>query len=277
MSSNQLRVWPQIGPVRLTATGTQHGLLTIEHTVGLFIGRDIVLTGSGQKDKHLRVKRIVSPTQIIVGPRDEHPATFSSCTFYSPSNNSAIISYEYIHDPDKENGDVMNAAFERLPTGAIRTTTVSPLGNDVNTPQGAIETFEPDTRLVYGPCCELKEIREWVPLWRIIDASNVTISGNTFTFSTATMPQWLKKDMQFVVVTGGGSNVEQVFTLQSIVWESNSFTVVESPAAFSGAINIDFGLNEPLKITKFKYGSTASLTKLETRWGRVTKEDILNK
>jgi len=121
------RKWPGVGPLPLTSNGTSDGIITISSTIGVFVGQLATVKSSTQPEKSVQVKRILSATQIQVGPRDES-SNFSSVSWYLTADSAVFYAPEQDIPSNAETGEIWAMVYEHLPIAALRSIMVDPLG-----------------------------------------------------------------------------------------------------------------------------------------------------
>lgn len=131
------RTWERQGPILLTEQGGDDGILTLE-TVALFkVKQVVVLSSTDQPDLQLEVKRVISPTKLIVGPKANNGnlKLKANVSAYGPGNLATLRAEEQPKNKIPQN-DIMQAVYEQEPTVALRMFSVDKIGRpwDVNNP-----------------------------------------------------------------------------------------------------------------------------------------------
>lgn len=127
--SKEFKVYPNVGPLPFTVDGTAQGTITVASTLGLYQWAEVVVSAFSLPDKQLQIKRIVSHTQIVVGPRDNSPS-WSSVSFYTVALSATVTLPTQSYDVSLlSDGNIASAVYESHPIAAIRTLNVDPFGD----------------------------------------------------------------------------------------------------------------------------------------------------
>jgi hypothetical protein len=126
----EFKVYPNVGPLLFTSDGTTEGLVTVADTIGLYQYAEVVVSALGKPDKQLQIKRIISKTQIIVGPRDFSPR-WSAIDLYTVILGATVTQPTQTYDVAtiSGEGDILSSVFESFPIAALRVYNVDPYGN----------------------------------------------------------------------------------------------------------------------------------------------------
>ncbi len=62
------RAWEAVNPVAFVANGGADGTITLLSTAGFKVKQSVVISAISLPDKKLEVKKVISPTKLIVGP-----------------------------------------------------------------------------------------------------------------------------------------------------------------------------------------------------------------
>jgi hypothetical protein len=119
-----------VPPQPFIADGTANGKVTIADTrlfkvkQKVFLKSDVLPTRDG-----LEVKRIVSPTEMYIGPEKGNINSYSDLSGFLVADNAVIGSNEQVRSsiPSEE---ISRAVYEEEPTVAIRSMLVDKHGND---------------------------------------------------------------------------------------------------------------------------------------------------
>jgi hypothetical protein len=125
------RKWLAVGPVTLTANGTQFGVVTVADTSGFKVKGSAVLTSASPAAYlQVQIQRVNSITQMVVGPSGStpSPSNFVDVSAYTVASGAAISFSEQDKNRIKAD-DIDQAVYESDPTVAIRTIPVDPYGN----------------------------------------------------------------------------------------------------------------------------------------------------
>lgn len=118
-----------VPPRAFTADGTQFGVVTVADTIGFKVKAEVVLNATGLPPLSLQVKRVLSNTQLIVGPNGKiSPNDFKDISAYTVALGASIQAQEQnkVNIPDV---DHYKAIYEMDPTVADRVIPVDPYGN----------------------------------------------------------------------------------------------------------------------------------------------------
>ena len=131
--------WLAVAPILFTVDGTSLGIITIANTSGFKVKQRAVVSATGLPDKQVQIKRVLSPTQMIVGPlpdqlqpanRQQGNQLLSVRTDLS-LYTVAAGAYVYAEEQDKSRltvDDLWAAVYDQEPAVAIRTTPVDQYG-----------------------------------------------------------------------------------------------------------------------------------------------------
>lgn len=128
--------WPAISPRLFTANGSDKGIVTILNTSGFKVKQHVVISGTGLSDLSVQVKRVISSTQLIVGPLNpgqgkQSLTTTSDLSAYTLAANSFIFAEEQ----DKANlkpNDIIQAVYRQEPGTTIGVELDDEFGNPYN-------------------------------------------------------------------------------------------------------------------------------------------------
>lgn len=130
--------WLAVPPRLMTADGTTEGVITVTSTKDLRVKMEIVLQAPLIPPTRLQLKRVLSSTQIIVGPFPDTNTqgkaglrTTSDVSVYTVLAGSFIYTAEQNKSIPKSD-DIDQAVYEQEPVVAIRTFAVDDLGNSYN-------------------------------------------------------------------------------------------------------------------------------------------------
>jgi hypothetical protein len=124
------RSWDSIGPVLFAANGGADGSITVASTSGMRVKQEVIVASTTQPTlSKIEIKRVLSPTKIIVGPIK------TTGEFLSRSNLSAYLLADLatvkVIDQKKSkptDRDIFSFVYEPEPAVAIRTLGVDELG-----------------------------------------------------------------------------------------------------------------------------------------------------
>lgn len=121
------RRWFAISPIALTANGTSDGVVTVSDTTGFKVKRRVKLESNTQGKTELEVKKVLSPTQMILGPIS---ADMSDRADLSPflTADSATIEAPETARPQIDNETTLRYTYDEEPTMARRSVLVDRYG-----------------------------------------------------------------------------------------------------------------------------------------------------
>lgn len=144
------RLWEEIPARAFTADGQANGIVTLESTIQFRVKQKIKLTAIGKETLQLQVKRVISTTQMILGPDDNQINSRVNLSSYTlgltpmvsaPEQNKTSI-------PDK---DQAYMTLEREPVNARRVFVVDDFGNPIGTtPENPLHTQLSDGSINIG-------------------------------------------------------------------------------------------------------------------------------
>lgn len=123
-----------IAPVRFTSNGTTFGVVTISDTINFKDKQTVILQSNTVPQTNFQIKRVISSTQLIVGPNDNNlnPTNFSDISMFLVADNariSASLQDKTVLVPDK---DHYLAIYESSPVNADRVIPVDGYGNIIS-------------------------------------------------------------------------------------------------------------------------------------------------
>lgn len=127
------REWPQVGPLLFTADGTATGKATVSSTIGFYVGQTCIVSAIGYPNKNVQVKRIISSTELQLGPIDNNPNSYTSLSFYTTALSASITAPQQVANVTASNGEIAASVYESPPISAIRAIYVDQLGRPYNT------------------------------------------------------------------------------------------------------------------------------------------------
>lgn len=123
-----------ISSVAFAADGGQDGVITLASTEYFKVKQTVVVSAISLSELVLEVKRVISPTKMIVGPKN------TTGKFLSRADLSqytiALLSTVRAEEQPKSKlppNDITQAVYEQEPTVAIRTFSVDEFGNKYDT------------------------------------------------------------------------------------------------------------------------------------------------
>jgi hypothetical protein len=121
-----------VPPQAFTANGTDRGVVTIANTSLFKVKQQVSLMASALPNILLEVKKIISPTQLIVGPISPDINSYQDISAYTTAQISFIFANEQKR-PSIPFEEFMRAVYEEEPTVALRTMLVDIFGNRYTT------------------------------------------------------------------------------------------------------------------------------------------------
>jgi len=130
--------WLAVPPRLMTADGNTEGVVTVTSTRNLRVKMEVVLQAPAIPPTRLQIKKVLSPTQFIVGPFPD-TNTQGKAGLKQTSDISvytvAAGSFIYTAEQDKKipkSDDIDQAVYEQEPVVALRTFDVDEFGNSYN-------------------------------------------------------------------------------------------------------------------------------------------------
>jgi hypothetical protein len=122
------RFWEKIGPVPLTADGTENGKITVEDTDCFKVKAFVLLKSDTQGVQRFQIKRVISKTEMFLGLEGTKITARSDLSIFKASENTTI------EQPEQEKvkldqEDMDQATYEQEPTVARRSLLVDKGGN----------------------------------------------------------------------------------------------------------------------------------------------------
>ena len=120
------KFWERQGPVAFSANGGEDGLVTLSSVICFKVKQSVSIKAIGLPTLQLEVKRVISATQLYVGPRQSVPQknrslkTRSDLSAYTTALSASIQAVEQSKAKVPPN-DIIQAVYEHEPTIAIRT------------------------------------------------------------------------------------------------------------------------------------------------------------
>lgn len=123
------RLWESVSPVAFTADGGADGTITLSSTAGFKVKQSVVISAIALPALKLEVKRVTSPTQLIVGPVVTTGKLLAKqdLSAYTLGTIPTIRAEEQSKTGFLLN-DMIQAVYEQEPTIAIRTVSVDQYG-----------------------------------------------------------------------------------------------------------------------------------------------------
>lgn len=119
-----------VPPQPFTANGTANGVVTVADTRLFKVKQRVFLrSNTVPSTDGLEVKRIISQTQLVVGPEKQPIHVHSDVSNFLVADNAVIGSNEQVR-PSIPVEEFSRAVYEEEPTVAVRTMLVDKQGND---------------------------------------------------------------------------------------------------------------------------------------------------
>ena len=128
----RFKIWEAIFPRSFTANGTTNGIVTIASTQCFYQWQRVIVKATSLPNKSLEIKRILSLTQMVVGPVDQVANRYSALDLYTVGLGASIEAPEQNFGVDYTEGDVFPAVYENHPIAALRSILVDCSGQHYN-------------------------------------------------------------------------------------------------------------------------------------------------
>ena len=115
-----------------TANGGANGSVSIADTSLFKVKQQVIITATGQTNLELEVKKVVSPTSMIVGPTTGNINAFTDISAYTTALSASVSANEQKR-PQISADDFERAVYEEEPTVAKRVILVDEFGNKYDT------------------------------------------------------------------------------------------------------------------------------------------------
>lgn len=124
--------WGAVAPKLFTANGTTLGIVTVASTSGFKVKQVVVISQNLLPDLQLQVKRVTSPTQLIVGPIPTKVGQ-SLLTFRTDISAYTVAGGAFIYSAEQDKvkikpDDIEQAIYDQEPTVAMRSVLVDQFG-----------------------------------------------------------------------------------------------------------------------------------------------------
>ena len=132
--------WLAVAPQLFTSNGVDGGYITVADTAGFRVKAQVVISATGQPDLTLQLKRVLSKTQLVVGPLNSAiDNTKINLTAYTLAAGAFIYQNQQPRVTITP-ADIIQSVYEQEPVCAIRTENVDQYGNpyDKNNPMPII-------------------------------------------------------------------------------------------------------------------------------------------
>lgn len=123
--------WEAFPSVAFSANGTVDGIVTIPLTFGLYTKQKILLKSNTQGGKALEIKRVLSSTQVVVGPDGAKLDVVSDVSAFTTADSATLEAAEQPR-PSIPLQEHERAVYEEEPVVAKRVILVDQLGEKYN-------------------------------------------------------------------------------------------------------------------------------------------------
>lgn len=121
-----------VPPQSFTANGDASGKVTIADTTKFVVGHIVVIKSNTQPHLTLKVKRIISRTEMFVGPEKEPIQARIDLSLYLVADTASVQAAEQ-NRPSIPEQDIERNTYAEEPTVARRVTMVDPMGDPYDT------------------------------------------------------------------------------------------------------------------------------------------------
>lgn len=115
-----------VPPVAFTAAGTARGKVTVTSTAGFHVKMEVTINHPSQPEITLQVKRVISSTQMILGPTGQPIDKFTNLISYDAQ--TFIYAKEQLR-PNIPLQEIERAVYQEEPAVALRTLSVDEFGS----------------------------------------------------------------------------------------------------------------------------------------------------
>lgn len=136
------RKWEQVLPVNLISDGGENGLITVSSTDGFKVKQIAVLKADNVPTINVQIKRVISPTQMYVGPSGSNIESRSDVSQYTVALNASIEAAEQ-ERPNIPQVEHERAVYEEEPVLAKRVVLVDKFGGRIDE-ENPIPSRDPD-------------------------------------------------------------------------------------------------------------------------------------
>jgi len=178
------RSWERIDPVLFTADGGANGLITIADTSCFKVKQKVILLSSTQTSGiQAEVKKVISPTTLLVGPRNNQKGGNRSLLTRLDVSAFLVTDSATIHAEEQPKAvptpnDIVKAVYEQEPTLALRNLLVDKLGRPISDDNKLPVTGEFTATLASSPKEQLNAFLEKLDTFDKVEQE--TIDGTIF-------------------------------------------------------------------------------------------------
>jgi hypothetical protein len=149
--------WESIPPVTFVVDGSVDGVATIPSTSGFKVKQEVYAKSNTVSAVLLQIKRVLSATQLVLGPKGTNLETVSDLTAFTVADGAVIYAEEQAR-PSIPLQEHERAVYEEEPTVAKRVFIVDELGNpvDAENPLPVLATVSdnaPQSRFAFRVVC----------------------------------------------------------------------------------------------------------------------------
>jgi len=121
--------WLAVAPTLFTSDGSTNGYINVVDTKGFRVKAQVVISATGQPDLTLQCKRVLSPTQMVVGPLN---SSINNTQIDLSGYTLAAGAFIYQDQQARVTVaavDIIQSVYEQEPVCSIRTTSIDQYGN----------------------------------------------------------------------------------------------------------------------------------------------------
>lgn len=142
----------------LTVDGDQYGKFEVADATLYKVKQCLMLNSNTQPPIMVQINRILSDTEIEVGPVKGQISAREDVSAYTVADGAFIVANEQPR-PTIDMADVISAVFSEEPTVALRTILVDKLGNPYTAEGGLPLSFPPESKLTCPDGTEILNTR----------------------------------------------------------------------------------------------------------------------
>ncbi len=125
--------FPAVAPQALTSDGTSTGVVTVADTSLFKVKQEVILSANTLPNRDdVEVKNVLSPTQLVVGPKTGDITSVSNVSAYTVALSAAIFANAQLR-PKISSDHFERAVYEEEPTVAKRVILVDKFGQKYET------------------------------------------------------------------------------------------------------------------------------------------------
>ena len=123
--------WLAVAPQLFTTDGSSSGIISIPNTAGFKVKAQLVLSASTLPNLTVQLKRVLSSTQMLVGPIGQNINATIDISAYTVALGAFVLQNQQARVTIAP-ADIVQAVYEQEPTVAIRVLDVDEFGNPYN-------------------------------------------------------------------------------------------------------------------------------------------------